>query len=299
MVAAPGGKLRSPIKWFGGKGSMTAKIVPLLNQIAHKYYTEPFGGGASVLLAKPPAQVETYNDLDSALYDFFMTLADENAFERFYRKVAVLPYSRQLYNECRADWRAQTERHERVWRWYVVARTSFGGHFETSWGTVVSTSTRGMAETTSGWLSALDMLPRIHERLQRVQLENAPALRILERYDTPDTLFYLDPPYPTSTRKDGGYAHEMTDEDHAALVDALLNIQGKAALSCYDHPVYAPLAAAGWQRVDWQTACHVAGRTRGTGIQGDGAALKAQSRTETLWVSPGALAQQLALMTEA
>lgn len=288
-------KLRSPIRWFGGKGKMTAKIVPLLNQIEHKYYAEPFGGGASVLLAKPPAQVETYNDLDSALYDFFMTLADDAAFERFYRKVAVLPHSRQLYNECRADWRAQTERHERVWRWYVVAQHSFGGRFEASWGTVVTASSRGMAGETSMWLSALDMLPRIHDRLQRVQLENAPALRILERYDTPDTLFYCDPPYPHSTRKAGGYAHEMTDGDHEALVAALLNIKGKAALSCYDHPVYQPLAAAGWQRIDWQTVCYAAGRTRNTGLQGAGAALKAQPRPETLWVSPGALARQLEL----
>lgn len=292
-------KLRSPIQWFGGKGKMTAKIVPLLNQIEHKYYAEPFGGGASVLLAKPPASVETYNDLDSALYDFFMTLADDAAFERFYRKVAVLPYSRQLYNECRADWRAQTERHERVWRWYVVARMSFGGRFGHSLGTVVTASNRGMAATTSNWLSALDMLPRIHDRLQRVQLENAPALRIIERYDTPDTLFYCDPPYPPSTRKGGGYAHEMTHEDHAALVAALLKIKGKAALSCYDHPVYQPLAAAGWQRVDWQTACHVAGRTRNSGLQGAGAARAKQARTETLWVSPGALARQLELTAAA
>lgn len=292
-------KLRSPIWWFGGKGMMTAKIVPLLNQIEHKYYAEPFGGGASVLLAKPPAQVETYNDLDSALYDLFMTLADDAAFERFYRKVAVLPYSRQLYYECRADWRAQTERHERVWRWYVVARMSFSGGFGHSFGTAVTSSKRGMAATTSNWLSALDMLPRIHDRLQRVQLENAPALRIIERYDTPDTLFYLDPPYPLATRKSGGYAHEMTHEDHAALVAALLNLKGKAALSCYDHPVYAPLVAAGWQRVDWQTACYAAGRTRGTGVQGAGAALAKQARTETLWVSPGALARQLELTAEA
>lgn len=289
-------KLRSPIRWFGGKGNMTAKLVPLLEVVPHRHYCEPFGGGASVLLAKrPPGGVETYNDLDGALYDFFMTLVDDAAFGRFYSVVSLLPYSRQLYNECRATWKQQTERHERVWRWYVVARQSFGGRFEQGIGTVVTSADRGMAGTTSRWLSALDLLPRIHERLQRVQIENLPALRVLERYDTPDTLFYLDPPYPADTRRGGKYAHEMTLDDHAALVTALLRLQGRAMLSCYDHPVYAPLAEAGWQRIDWRTACYAAARTRGTGIQGDGAALNMQARTETLWVSPGALARQMEL----
>lgn len=270
---------------------MLGKLLPVLENAPHRYYAEPFGGGASVLMAKRPAAVETYNDLDGALYEFFMTLADDAAFEAFYRKVAVLPYSRQLYDECRATWQQQETRPERVWRWFVVARMSFGGRFGASLGTGVTKSKGGMAETTSEWRSILDILPAIHDRLTRVQIENAPALTIIERYDTPETLFYCDPPYPLDTRKAGGYKHEMTVEDHAALVAALLKIKGKAALSCYDHAVYAPLAAAGWQKLDWQTACHAAGRTRASGIQGVGAALRMQARTETLWCSPGVIGQ--------
>ena len=274
---------------------MTAKLVPILESVNHKYYCEPFGGGASVLLAKRPASVETYNDLNSALYDFFMTLADDAAFERFWRKVSVLPYSRQLYNECRANWREQADTHERVWRWYVVARMSFSGQFGASLSTAVTASRRERAGTVSRWQSALDALLAIHERLQRVQLENAHALRVLERYDTPDTLFYCDPPYPHETRKAKRYEHEMTLDDHAALVDALLKLQGKAALSCYDHAVYAPLVAAGWRRVQWGTTTSAAGKTRATGIQGAGSALRMQARTEVLYCSPGVLSPQLAL----
>jgi len=58
-------RLRSPIVWLGGKGHMIAKILPLLPP--HKTYVEPWGGGASILIAKPPSEIEIYNDLDSDL----------------------------------------------------------------------------------------------------------------------------------------------------------------------------------------------------------------------------------------
>ena len=299
MAGRVSGRLRSPIKWFGGKGRMLDKLLPILERAPHTYYVEPFGGGASVLMAKKPVAVETYNDLDGALYEFFMTLANDEDFERFYRKVAVLPYSRRLYDECRAAWAGQSERFERVWRWYVVARMSFGGRFGAHWGSVVTASSRGRADTVGNWQSALDRLPRIHERLQRVQIENADALRIIERYDTPDTLFYLDPPYVHDTRRDTRYRHEMTDADHAALVDRLLCIQGRAALSGYDHPVYERLVNAGWDVLRWNTACSAAGHTRATGIQGEGASLRMQKRTEVLWCSPGVIAaRQMRLFGE-
>lgn len=95
-------RLRSPIFWFGGKGNMVAKILPMLTAIPHTRYVEPFGGGASILMAKPPVDVETYNDLDSALYDFFTVLADPDLFPQFVRRVKLLPCSRQLYDHARA-----------------------------------------------------------------------------------------------------------------------------------------------------------------------------------------------------
>jgi len=85
----------------------------------------------------------------------------------------------------------------------------------------------------------------------------------------------------------------MTDEDHIELVERLLNIKGMAILSGYASEIYRPLEDAGWMRKDWQTACHAAGKTRGSGLQGKGSALKKQPRTETAWVSHNCLAWQL------
>ena len=275
--------MRSPILWFGGKGNMTAKLLPLI--VPHHIYVEPFGGGASLLFSKSPSPVEVYNDLDGGLVNFFRVVRDERKFEQFYRLAALTPYARAEYNFCRETWQSCEDDVERAYRWFVVARMSFSGLFGQSLSTAVTHSTRGMAETCSTWLSCIEMLPQVHARLMRVQIEQSDWRVILDRYDTPETFFYCDPPYPASTRSAGEYAHELTPDDHADLVTVLLSIQGNAMLSCYWHDVYQPLLGAGWARRDWDTACHAAGKTRASGMQGDGAALRMQGRTETVLVS--------------
>lgn len=278
--------MRSPIVWFGGKGHLAKKLVPLLESIPHRRYIEVFGGGASVLLAKRPVGVEVYNDLDGGLYNFFTVLSEPEMFERFYRLVALLPYSRRLYDESLSTWKQERDRVKSAAKWFVVARQSFGGRFGASWGSDVTTVRSGKVETAQRWLAALDRLPEVHARLQRVQIECVDWRVILSRYDTPETLFYLDPPYVADTRRDGTYAHEMSLSDHAALVEVLLNIRGSAVLSGYAHAVYRPLEDAGWERRDWKTVCHAAGRTRATGILGAGAAKRMQPRTESVWIKP-------------
>ena len=147
----------------------------------------------------------------------------------------------------------------------------------------------------SVWLSCIDRLPEVVERLRDTQILCGDWQRAVECTDTPDCLHYLDPPYVPKTRKEngGGYAHEMTEGDHLGLVEYLLSgaVQGKVVLSGYASEVYAPLEAAGWQRVDWQTACYAAARTRGTGLLGEGAAMAKQARTESVWLCPRTAAE--------
>jgi DNA adenine methylase len=160
---------------------------------------------------------------------------------------------------------------------------SFGGQFDSSWGNVVTYSARGMAGTCSAVRSAIDRLPAVHERLQRVQIENADALTVIERYAVQGAFCYCDPPYVADTRQAGGYAHEMTDEEHEALVALLLECPAQVMVSGYAHPIYAALDEAGWNRTEFATVCHAAGRTRTSGLQGEGAAMEHQARTEVVW----------------
>jgi DNA adenine methylase len=150
-----------------------------------------------------------------------------------------------------------------------------------SWGRSVTTSNRGMAETASSWLSILEMIPEIHRRLMRVQIEQKDFRAILKEYDTPETFFYCDPPYVPETRKSGKYLHEMTEDDHRELVEILFSLQGKVVLSGYAHPVYEALVEAGWGRKDFQTFCTVTGHTR------DGRKMSKDvlKRVESVWIS--------------
>ena len=276
--------MRSPIKWFGGKGKMTSKLIPILNSVEHRFYCEPFGGGGSVLLAKPPAEVETYNDLDSALYDFFTVIADPDTFQQFYRRVEALPYSRQLYYEARATWQNEPDKIKRVALWFIVARQCFGGDFGAGWGSVVTNTKRGRANICNSWQQAIDRLPQVHERLQRVQIENKPAVDCIAQYDTPDTLFYCDPPYVLDTRSAGGYTHELTNDQHSELLDAILSASGSFVISGYNHPIYERLEQNGYSRIDYQTASHAAGKTRTSKLQRTGSALKHAGRVESVWL---------------
>jgi len=269
--------MRSPIRWFGGKGKMTAKLLPLIPP--HQTYVEPFGGGASLLFAKPPSPVEVYNDLDSGLVNLFRVLRDPEKFERFHQMALLTPYSREEYYDCRATWESCEDEVERAWRWFVVARMSFGGHFGSGWGLEVSS-------IHNGFFGAIESLPEVANRLlqAQVQVEHRDFREIFKQYDTPGTYFYCDPPYISETRKTGEYKYEMTLEDHEELVQLLLDIKGNAMLSGYNHAAYRPLEEAGWYKKSWNTACHAAGRPRASGIRGKGAALKMQPRTETVWI---------------
>ncbi len=276
--------MRSPIWWFGGKGNMVTKLLPLLPP--HKIYVEPFGGGASLLFAKAPSPVEVYNDIDSGLVNFFRVIRDPEKFDKFYRLVCLTPYSREEYNYCRSTWEECDDEIEQAYRWYVVARMSFGGRFNSGWGFVVTQSSKNMAGPCNSWLTTIDGLPQIHKRIMRVEIEHSDFRKIFSTYDTTNTLFYCDPPYVHDTRSGIRYKHDMTDKDHEELVKILLNIKGMAILSGYNHPIYEPLGKTGWQRHDFKTVCSAAGRTKSTKILGEGAAKKMQPRTESVWVSP-------------
>jgi len=91
-----------------------------------------------------------------------------------------------------------------------------------------------MAGAVSRWLGGMRTLALVAERLARVQIEHDDALEVIARYDSPSTLYYCDPPYPPSARRDShAYAHEMTDDQHRELATVLHRVCGKVALSGY------------------------------------------------------------------
>ena len=236
--------------WYGGKFSHLDFLVPLLPTDA-THFCDVFGGSAAVLLNVGPYPVETYNDIDSNLVNFFATLRDHH--EELLRAICLTPFSREeLARACEPA--AGLPPVERARRFYIRARQTRTGLAQTSsagrWAHCVLTSRAGMSGSVSRWLGSVDGLVEIATRLQRVQIENAPALEVIKRYDTPETLFYLDPPYVHAARGDTkAYGFEMTDAEHHELAEYLTVIRGRAIISGYRTKLYDDLFRD-WQRID-------------------------------------------------
>ena len=229
-------------------------------------------GSAAVLINRPPAQVETYNDLDGEVVNFFQCLRDHG--DDLVRLIGLTPFSRG-----RACEGAHTIDEELP---TLNARGAFSsalgkpvqGLAQTSsegrWAHCVLTSRAEMAGAVSRWLGSVEGLPEIVQRLQRVQIENAPAHEIILRYDSPDTLFYCDPPYPHEARGDSkAYGYEMTDAEHERLARVLHTVRGAVALSGYRCALMDRLYTD-WHRVDADT--RLCNSSKG-------------ERTESLWTN--------------
>lgn len=218
---------KSPVRWFGGKYRLAPHIVDLFPP--HRIYVEVFGGGGSVLFAKEPSVVEVYNDLDEGVSNFFAVIRDETSCAILAKRLAATPYSRADYYDCLKSWSHVTDSIEKARQWFVIMRMSFGGMFGNAWGFGRSGEKQSM--TTSAWLGAQRLILEAQERLALVQIENRDFRKIISLYDTPETLFYLDPPYVPDTRKEGKYRCELTAVDHHDLVQLILSMQGQVILS--------------------------------------------------------------------
>jgi len=234
-IAKPSGQRKLiPFGWYGGKFSHLSWLLPMLPACHH--YCEPYAGSAAVLLNRHPSPIETYNDLDAEVCNFFRVLRDDK--ERLIEAIGLTPFSREEFAiACELD--ADLAPLERARRFYVRARQVRSGLAQRAslgrWANCRQTTRAGMSGVVSRWLGAVDMLPEIVERLIRVQIENRPALDVIALYDSPDTLFYCDPPYIHQTRGDSkAYGNEMSDDDHAKLAATLNSVAGMVALSNYD-----------------------------------------------------------------
>ena len=228
------GSKRIVFGYYGGKYSHLDWLLPLLPRCHH--YVEPFAGSAAVLLNREPSPVETYNDLDGEITNFFKVLRDNS--DELIREIGLTPFSRQEFAiACEID--PSLSNLERARRFYVRARQVRTGLALTAtvgrWANCKNTSRAGMGGAVSRWLGAVRDLPEIAERLLRVQIENRPAIDVIQLYDAPTTLFYCDPPYVHSTRGDASaYGFEMTDDEHRRLAQVLNSVEGMVAISNYD-----------------------------------------------------------------
>jgi len=177
-------KLKSPLRWPGGKGRLAAQILPYFPR--HRTYTEPFCGGGGMFWAKPrdASAAEILNDLNGDLVTFYKVLATRG--RQLARSVEALPYSRAVFNRMRSG--RPRRAFDRAKRFWFLNRVNFGGLGAHSFGV------RAMARS---WVipnRVMESLDATMERLRGVLLEELDACRLIELYDRPATLHYVDPP---------------------------------------------------------------------------------------------------------
>lgn len=242
------GKLTQPLKWHGGKHYLAKALIDLMPP--HVHYVEPYFGGGSVLLEKDPVGVsEVVNDRNRELINFWKVLQSPDLFSQFIRAIEATPFSQQEWRDAEVVHSSGIPDPRRAVAFFVRCRQSRAGKFK-SFATLSKNRTRrAMNEQASAWMTAVDGLPAVAQRLKRVVILNDDALKVVGREDSKNTLFYLDPPYLHDTRvTTSDYEHEMTIEEHRQLLETIRHVQGKAMLSGYPSGLYDDLLAD-WKRV--------------------------------------------------
>lgn len=263
---------RPVLRYFGGKFKLASWIES--HFAAHDVYVEPFGGGASVLMAKDRAQIEIYNDLDSEIVNVFRVLRDRP--DELGGLLRLTPYAEAEYA---AAYEPAEDTVERARRTIVRSFQGLGAdsiHRKSGFRKYPHRRIGRHSQTICAheWRTYPDHIETFAGRLRGVQIECGDAIELMRRYDTPKTLHYVDPPYVMSARKtaEKRYGHEMNDDDHRALASALKGLSGMVVLSGYRSQLYDELYDC-WHRderrfydsteVLWRNEAAVRGRNDG------------------------------------
>ena len=212
-----------PLSYIGGKNRIAAHIIALLPE--HTTYVEPFSGGAQVFFHKEPSKVEVLNDLDTDVVNFLRVCQWHH--QELIRHLEYTVVSRRWYDLLKATDPATLTDIQRAARFFYLQKNSFGGLI------VRQNYHYGVVQAPNyNPIRIPELLRQTHERLRRVQIEQLPYHEVIERYDRPTTLFYLDPPYYRRKL----YRHNFSDEDFENLEQQLSTVSGNWLLSIDDHP---------------------------------------------------------------
>ena len=259
--------MRSPIPYFGSKQTLADRIIAEMP--GHRHYVEPYAGSLAVLLAKPPAPMETINDLDQAVVTFWRVLRDRP--EDLRVACELTPHSR-VEHQASYDLSGDLDEIEMARRvWVQLTQGRGGTRRRTGWR--LYQDPVGSSTSMPGYLAGYRRrMPPAAERLMSVSLECRPALEVIAAYGRhDDVLLYVDPPYLGSTRTSRQYAVEMSSAaEHHELIEALQQCRAAVALSGYPSPLYDE-ALTDWRRVEFDAFT--------------GQANTAGRRTEVLWVN--------------
>lgn len=230
-----GTHLNAIFKYPGSKWSISGWIVNHFPE--HHSYLEPFFGSGAVLLSKSRSDIETINDLDGDVINLFRWVQSDP--ERLAKALYWTPFSREVYDRAWGKTPTEGDSLQKAVDFLIRMMMGYGARSsfaKVGWKNDVQG--REKAYAALDWCEMPDKVLAAAKRLRGVQIENMPAIDLIERFNSSDVLIYADPPYLHSTRQGMQYRHEMTSEEHAQMLDALRAHKGPVILSGYDNDLY-------------------------------------------------------------
>lgn len=228
--------MHTPITYYGGKQQLADIILNLIPR--HRIYCEPFFGGGAIFFAKQPSFLEAINDKNDLLITFYHQCV--NNFQQLQHRVQTTLHSESEYKQAKT----------------IYNNPHNYAPIDIAWAVWIVTNMSVMATPRGGWKHdngtggshvgigtdnhRRHFTTAIHRRLLHVQISCHDALDVIQERDTPDTFFYLDPPYMNADQKHyAGY----TTEDFQQLLELLQNISGKFLLSNFHSTILSNYAA--------------------------------------------------------
>lgn len=226
--------MNTVLKYPGSKWRIAPWIVSHIPK--HHTYLEPFFGSGAVLFNKPPSNIEMVNDLDDNVVNLFRCIKEDA--EKLAAMVQFTPYSRKEYEDAFSD-PVPSDRFNQAARFLVQC---WQGHGFRNNGRKVGwkNDVQGREDmyAVKNWYRLPEWIISITERMKQVQIDRRPALELIERFRYPNVFIYADPPYLLHTRSGKQYKHEMTDDDHILLLEALIKHPGPVIISGYHSKLY-------------------------------------------------------------
>lgn len=240
--------MKAIMKYPGSKWGIAKWIIDFFPE--HHSYLEPFFGSGAVLFNKSRSHIETVNDLDDNVVNLFDWIKQDP--ERLAHEIYYTPYARQVYEDAFAL--VPTDSLGKAVNFYI--RLEMGHGYRTNgekvgWKNDIQGRERAYAA--QYWCELPRRIMQASERLRGVQIENKPAIELMERFNYPNVLIYLDPPYVLSTRRGKQYKHELDIKGQKELLEAVLAHKGPLLISGYDNELYNDYLK-GWHREE--TICY-------------------------------------------
>lgn len=238
--------MNSILNYPGAKWSMAKQIVSMMPP--HRSYLEPFFGSGAVLFNKPPSAIETVNDIDGDITNFFKVLRERP--EELAEAISLTPYSHDVFDDAHEN--RGTESFDRAYRFAIRSRMGHGFKTYQKTGFKIDVYARERSYCVNCWNTMPERIFEAAARLKGVQIENRPALDLIRKFNYDNVLIYADPPYLLNTRGGKQYRHEMNEQDHIELLAALKAHRGPAIISGYPSELYDS-ELRGWNSVSKQS----------------------------------------------